>query len=178
MLGQAEEVLPSIVNKILMVSVFPFLYIFLFGVMCYLHREKLMPIYQKVCVPLCIIYVIWNILPDKITSEIGGVRYNVVTTILLMPIVMSLGYKFKKHRVRNELSYHFYLYHMVVINFFVQNFERPDSKISMALYFVSTFGITILFAIFSQKVVDGVISKRIRSKLFLRGENKKWLHRR
>lgn len=168
-LGQfGERYLPAIGNKLLMVSVFPFLYIFLFGVMCYWHRDRLIPLLMRYCIPLCIIYTLWNILPDAVTDGIGGgVRYNVVTTILLMMTLISVGFRMGRHRMKREWSYHFYLYHMVVINFFVHNITGSASGITqMLLLLITTFVITAAFVIFSGGFIDGVLSNKIQKFIF------------
>ena len=167
-LGQfGERYLPAIGNKLLMVSVFPFLYIFLFGVMCYWHRDRLIPLLKRYCIPLCVIYTLWNILPDTFTAGMEGVRYNVVTSILLMMTLISVGFRGGRHRVKREWSYHFYLYHMVVMNFFVHNIiERVSGIAHMLVLLIMTFGTTIIFAMLSGGFIDGVLSKKIQKIIF------------
>ncbi len=157
---------PSIVNKLLMVSVFPFLYIFLFGVMCYWHRDKLIPLFQKYCIPLCIVYTLWSFLPESLTGVLQGIRYNTGTSLLLMMAVLSIGFRAGRHRLKREWSYHFYLYHMVIINFFVHNVVRNVSGIAqMLVLLILTLGITLLFTVFS----GGLTGNRI----FTRGDGAK-----
>ncbi len=72
-----------------------------------------------------------------------------------------------RHRVKREWSYHFYLYHMVVMNFFVHNItERVSGIAHMLVLLIMTFGITIIFAIFSGGFIDGVLSKKIQKIIF------------
>lgn len=161
------QILPPLVNKLLMVSVFPFLYIFLFGAMCYWHRDRLIPLFQKYCIPLCIIYTLWNILPDSLTAGMEGIRYNAGTTVLLMMTLISIGYRAGRHRMKREWSYHFYLYHMVVINFFVHNIIRNASGIMQMLVLLTlTFSITVIAAVFSGGFIDGIVSKNIQNIVF------------
>ncbi|MBE6013778.1 MAG: acyltransferase [Lachnospiraceae bacterium] len=157
--GQYENLFPEIVNKCMRVSVVPFLYIFLFGMMCYEHRETLIPIFLYIRIPALLVYLVWNFLPENFKSFAGGVRYNIITTLLLMICVISFGFSFGKHRVKREWSYHFYLYHMVVINFFVQMVTNKVGTITeLIILLLATFLITLVFMWFSGSVVDGKLS--------------------
>lgn len=160
--GQFADKLPGIINKFLSVSAVPFLYIFLFGVLCYLYRDKVIPLFKKWWKLLMIIYILWSFVPEEFSSRLNGVRYNVLTTFMLMIWVMGIGYSFGKHRLKHEISYHFYLYHMVVINVFVHNFFGGSvSVLQGVIYFVLIFVLILLLAVFSERVVDGIVVKKL-----------------
>ena len=164
-LRQAGYLLPDIINKFLLISIVPFVYIFLFGAYCYLYRDKAIPLFVKWWKPLTVLYILWGLLPEKYTDVLNGVRYNVLTTFMLMSIVIGLGYSFGKVRVKHEISYHFYLYHMVVINIFVHNFF--DGRVGILegfMYFSLTLAFTSIFAVFSERIVDGYIVNKLVSR--------------
>lgn len=96
-----------------------------------------------------------------------GIRYNAGTTVLLMMTLISIGYRAGRHRMKREWSYHFYLYHMVVINFFVHNISRNASGITqMLVLLMLTFSITVIAAVFSGGFIDGIVSKNIQIIVF------------
>lgn len=160
-LGHCEKMLPGIIDKLLKVSIIPFIYIFLFGMMCFYYKNKIVPYLADKWFPISMIYVVWSLLPSQIADFVGGgVRYNVITTILLMLLVMSVGYRLGKHRVKYEISYHFYLYHMVVINFIVYNVT--DKAIGIGQFielFAVSFFLTVILAILSYRVANYIAFK-------------------
>lgn len=161
-LEKMSPIMPEIAYKLLTVSIFPFLYIFMFGMMVYNFREKLIPLFVKYKWAIIAIYTIWELLPDKITNCVYGVRYNTVTTLLLMCTVFAVGYGFGKHRVKTDYTFSFYLYHVVVINLVV---ELGITSISTPLVFITVF-ISELIAIMTLSYFSAhVIEKRVSNAL-------------
>lgn len=109
--------IPPIIYKICKVSILPFLYIFLFGMMVYFFRQRFLPVFHSLKWVFITVYILWSMLPEKYIDVFQGVRYNFVTTLLLLCAVFSIGYGFGKHRFKTDYSYAFYLWHIVVINF-------------------------------------------------------------
>lgn len=154
-LGQCQTIIPASIYKLLMVVIIPYLYIFLFGMMVYYHKDKIIPFLTRYWGILAIIYLIWNFVPNSVLKYLEGVRYNVVTTILLMCLVIAVGFAFGRHRFKTDYSYGFYLYHMVVINFIYHMFvQKIDSVwLLIPLLILSSVIIWLLGAL-SQKFVD------------------------
>lgn len=71
-LGRIEDILPAIIDKLLKVSILPFMYIFLFGMMCYYCKDKILPFLKDKCFPISVIYVVWSLLPSRFVDSIGG----------------------------------------------------------------------------------------------------------
>lgn len=161
--------MPETLFKLIMVVIIPFMYIFLFGMMVYYHREKLVPFFKKYVFLFGAVYLVWSLLPDGITKYFEGVRYNVVTTILLMCLVISLGFALGSHRMKTDYTYGFYLYHMVVINVvyhvFVKKIESPLLFIGLlVLTSVIIFGLGFL----STQIVDKKIANPLMKKTLSR----------
>lgn len=168
-IGQCEAFIPAILYKIIMVVIVPYMYIFLFGMMVYYHKDKIIPFLADKWILISCLYIGWSLMPSHITQYFQGVRYNVITTLLLMCLVIALGYAFGKHRVKNDYTYGFYLYHMVVINFiyhmFIKKIDQPWIFISLLI--ISSVVIFIMGFI-SQKYVDEKLSRRLQKKVLNR----------
>ena len=172
-LEKLSPMMPEIAYKLLMVTIFPFLYIFLFGMMVYNFREKLLPLFVKYKWAIIAIYTIWELLPDSITNCVYGVRYNAVTTLLLMCTVFAVGYGFGKHRVKTDYTFAFYLYHIVVINLVV---ELGVTSITNPLVFITVFVseliAIIILSYFSAHVIERRVSNALLNKVLLNRSNK------
>lgn len=156
----------GIVYKLLMVSVIPFLYIFLFGMMMYYFKDRLIPILIKFFWPTVVIYCIWMNLPPSIVVWTNGVRYNIVTSVILMCMVIGIAYRFGKHRVKTDYSYSFYLYHMVVINMTYHLIMKDFSSIIVAVVaFLIQFVIILILAYVSVNVIDKKINVPLERKI-------------
>lgn len=149
-----------------MVSVIPFLYIFLFGMMMYYFKDRLIPILIKFFWPTVVIYCIWMNLPPSIVVWTNGVRYNIVTSVILMCMVIGIAYRFGKHRVKTDYSYSFYLYHMVVINMTYHLIMKDFSSIIVAVVaFLIQFVIILILAYVSVNVIDKKINVPLERKI-------------
>ena len=165
-----KDKIPSIFNKLLSVAVFPsFLYIFLFGMMLYYYREKYIPILKKHWKSICVLYCAWSfIVPAEIRGLFEGIRYNLVTTFLLMCMVVSLGFAFGQRRLKRDYSYGFYLYHMVVINFIYHIFIKEISSVSTFLLVITiTIVCTAFLGYVLQIMVDEKLLKNFRARILM-----------
>lgn len=164
-----EGMLPELVNKLFEVCILPFLYIFLFGMMVYFFRDRFLPVFCRFRWLFIAIYVVWSLLPGNITGVFEGVRYNIVTTLLLMCAVFSVGYGFGKHRLKTDYSYAFYLWHMVVINFFYHRFFQSfGTAPEMAGWMAVQLAITGALAWLSVQLVDKRLCRKLQSALLQR----------
>ena len=138
--------MPEILYKLTEVSALSFLYIFLFGMMVYFFRDRFLPVFRRWKWLFIVIYTIWGFMPGKITGIFEGVRYNLVTTMLLMCAVFSVGFGFGKHRFKTDYSYAFYLWHMVVINFIYHHFIK-SLGVNLEMFGVMLFVIVVISVI-------------------------------
>lgn len=167
-LEQLSPLMPEIAYKLLMVTIIPFLYIFMFGMMVYNFRDKLLPLFARYKWLIVVLYTIWELLPDGLTNYVYGVRYNVVTTILLMCVVFAVGYGFGKHRVKTDYTFAFYLYHIVVINFVIQmGIKNIDDPIVFIAVFILEFAVIMLFSYFSVHIIEKRVSNALLDKVLL-----------
>ena len=164
-LEKLSPLIPEIAYKLLNVMIFPFLYIFMFGMMVYNFRERLIPFFVRYKWIIILLYTVWELLPDKISDYACGIRYNVVTTLLLMCTVFAVGYGFGKHRVKTDYTFAFYLYHIVVINLVV---ELGITSITNPFVFITVFASELIaimiLSCFSAHVIEKKVSNALLKK--------------
>lgn len=165
-LEKAKGFYPEIGYKLLQCNLVPFLWIFLIGMCVYYNRDKLIPAITKMKKIFVAAYLIWQfVVPNSIVKAFGGIRYNVVTTTLMLLMVTGIGFSFNR-RFRQDYSYSYYLYHMVVINFVINNMIRTFS--SNGAFILTLIGsmVTIgILAVLSHKYVAGTLTEKIEEKL-------------
>lgn len=157
---------PEIGYKLLQCSLLPFLWIFLIGMCVYYNRDKIIPAIVKNKWVLVAAYLVWQYLvPDSIVEIFGGVRYNLISTLLMLLMIIGIGFSFKL-RPGRDYPYSFYLYHMVVINFIINNICREFASVGQFVFslFASIIVISIL-AVLSHKYVAGSFTKKIEKRL-------------
>ncbi|MGN0384903.1 MAG: acyltransferase family protein [Lachnospiraceae bacterium] len=110
--------IPVMIFKLLNVTFLPYLYVFLIGMFCYKQRDLLIPILCKFFWLLLVVYCVWFLLDYFLLNFHFGHYTNVITGIMVSFLTISCGYRFGRHRIRNEVSYGLYIYHMIVINVF------------------------------------------------------------
>jgi len=164
-LEKSKELYPGILYKLLQCNLLPFIWIFLIGMCVYYNRDRIIPRIVRFKWVFVIVYILWQyVVPNSIVGIFGGVRYNIITTMLMLLMLIGIGFSFTK-RLRQDYSYSFYLYHMVIINFVVNNLFR---EFSSACQFLVTLLCSIIiigvFAVSSHRYVAGSLTKRIESR--------------
>lgn len=112
----------TIVYKLINVSVFPWLYVFLLGSLLYLNWDKLRCFFEGKALIYIVIYAVYVYFiagPSYSINSLGNLGAN----ILLGLMTISLAYtKPKIGRFLNgfDISYGLYVYHMIVVNIFVE----------------------------------------------------------
>lgn len=152
-----------LVHKLAAVSVLPYLYCFMFGVVAYLKWEKVKVYFVDKFIVWLTIYLIYvnfagNFLGIQLVSYFISSPFHIITNILLSGLTLSAVFTYRGLSnsliKENDLSYGIYIYHMLVINVFVQN-----SLIKNPYFVVLVFLIVISLAMISWKVVEQPILK-------------------
>lgn len=167
MIERYQSLFPELLYKLISVTVLPYMYIFLFGMFVYRFRDRLIPFFCRYKWLFIAAYFVWYYLPYSIKGHFQGVHYNIVTTVLLMCAVFSVGYGFGKKRFKADYSYAFYLYHGIVVNLakhlHVDNMlPGPELVLCMAI----EIGIAFALSWLSVTIIDGKVSKYLKKKLF------------
>lgn len=117
LLQKSAGFLPEIVSKLIGVTVIPYLYFLVVGMVVWYHRETVIPVFQKRRWLILMGYVIWKWMENHLAFPhiFDGVLYNTVTTLLMAAVIFAFAFC-GSWRMKRDLTYGFYLYHMVVIN--------------------------------------------------------------
>ena len=78
----------------------------------------------------------------------------------MINFVTGFGFSYKYH-IKEDFSYSFYLYHMVVINAVVEFVGNKFETYQNILLFIMAFVVTSVFAIFSKRMIEDSVRKRL-----------------
>ena len=84
---------------------------------------------------------------------------DMIQVLLLCLMTVSFGYSFGKIRFKFDLSYGLYLYHMVVVDIFVQ-----IGLVGNMGYVVAVYAIAVLCALISHYLVDDTVARIFNKK--------------
>lgn len=145
-----------IYEKLIKVSILPYLFYFLFGLFSY----KYIHVFQKYLMDKVLIYLLVyiSVIFFSIDSFIFLIFKQFILSLFVFSFVFSyrtLSYKIMKH---NDFTYGIYIYHMLIINIFVQ------------LGYIGEINNIVLIFIFS--IICGVFSYFIVEKPFLNMKRK------
>jgi peptidoglycan/LPS O-acetylase OafA/YrhL len=148
----------NIFKKLGFVSVLPYLFNFMLGSMVYLYWNKIHFIFENKFWQWLLVYLLYiaifsYILDLDINSYYITSPLHILTPILLCFLVMSLAFSHNNisHKIlrENDISYGVYIYHMVVINIFIQFGLIGDS-----FYLVTAFITTLTTAYLSWVIIE------------------------
>ena len=96
-LEKGKGLYPEIVYKLLQCNLVSFLWIFLIGMCVYYNRNTLIPILVKWKWIFAAAYLIWEYLtPSSLVKIFSGIRYNLITTLIMLLMLTGIGFSFKK----------------------------------------------------------------------------------
>jgi peptidoglycan/LPS O-acetylase OafA/YrhL len=146
----------SIYEKLLQVSILPYLFYFLIGLFVYKFRDKLTGFFDNKVFLFVILYAI------IVYLSIDNFIYLLVKQFSFALFVFSfafsykeLSYKLMKH---NDWTYGIYIYHMLVVNIFVQIGFMNEEK--------------YLFGALTLSIICGAVSYFLVEKPFLKQKKK------
>lgn len=154
--------LPEIITKLLAVSVIPYFYIFLVGIIVYKYRDYILRYVSEYWNYIAVFYIFTKILLSSFSKNIAlGVQYDVFSSCLLSLTVIGLGYAFSLKRLKVEMSYSLFLWHMIVCNVFIEIAE-------IKLLDLKDFGIVFFFASIFITLLCSFVSSLFGKKLLKR----------
>ncbi|SHE74002.1 acyltransferase family protein [Chryseobacterium sp. OV279] len=154
--GQFSE--DSMIAKLGGVTVFPYLYNFLFGVLAYHYWDRIKILVEKKMLLWLAAYMLYinifgNWMGNDLNSYFLYTPYHLISNIFLAFVVLSTAFTFNntsnKILNHNDISYGVYIFHMLVINVLVQR-----GLIHSTYYFVLVFIATITLASISWFFVE------------------------
>ena len=122
--------IPAILYKLIGVTVLPYLWIFMLGATVYIHRDRLLP---------ALIKYWWVFLVLEAVVVFGGfdihASYPLLQCIFISLWIFGFAYRFPKLHLKTDISYEFYLIHMIVLNIFIE-MNMTNSQTVFAISFV------------------------------------------
>lgn len=164
LLSKVEGYLPEIVNKLIGVTVVPYLYFLVAGMVAWYHRETIIPVFLQKCKWWILsVYVIWKLMEDHLVFPhiFDGVLYNTVTTLLMAALIFAFAFC-GCWRMKKDLTYGFYLYHMVIINLVLHfGVTSLDPLWKGAVLTAGIAAATLICAWLSQRFIETPAVKRL-----------------
>lgn len=155
----------GILNKILGVLIFPYMYNFILGIIFAKYnklKEKLLDnkfwiwfIIYNICIFILKIY------PEYFVS-FKSLISNLILGILSLSFVYSNTDILKNFNPKIDISYGVYLYHMIFLNFFIHNFGISETRNKYLWLYVF---ITFIISTLSYKMIEYPIVNRIKNKI-------------
>ena len=161
LLEKCSSMLPSIVSKLIGVTVFPYLYFLVAGMVGWYHRDAIIPALRKKKWWLLAAYAAWRVAEIFLRFPLlfDGVMYNAVDTLLLAALIFGFAFDFT-WRMPRDYTYGFYLYHMVYINIVVHFGIRQFTSVwQAAAVLAAVVVLTVLSAWLSQKYIEDPAAK-------------------
>lgn len=134
-----SRVLPAIVYKLWDVSLLPYIWLFMLGAFVSEYFNVLLPLMRKYWYVCLLLLLVQGFIGVDIPGE-----YGVIKTILQCFTWIGFAYALPNLNVKHDISYEIFLYHMVVINVFIQ-----IGLIESLLYFVLATIIIVILSILS-----------------------------
>ena len=147
-----QEIVPETGRLIISHSCMPYFYMYFAGWFMYRYREKIVPILSKTKILCVILFIARAIYCDRFGVRTGEYM-DMIQVLLLCLMTVGFGYSFGKIRFKFDLSYGLYLYHMVVVDIFVQ-----IGLVGNMGYVAAVYVIAVLCALISHYLVDDTVA--------------------
>ncbi len=142
--------LPAIVNKVIGLSILSYLWMFLFGSFVAKFFSVIMPFLVNYWYVSLIALAINELYPFSVVI----VPYTLIGSVLLACSIFGIAYRFKKIKIKHDVSYAIYLYHMLFVNVAIQIGYRGN-----VMAVVIIIALLFIFAYFSTMAVDKFYKK-------------------
>ena len=148
----------SLLSKLYAVSMIPHLYMFLFGMVIQRNLDNFFHLIENKCLFWFLNYVFLSFSLKYFGVVVAGNYINFISFLFLSIFVVSFSYSFNaalgKLLHRKDISYGIYLYHMIIINVFVEK-----GYVGSYLFLLLVFLLTIVIAIFSWVCIEKPLLK-------------------
>lgn len=148
--GIYYNALPSIVAKLINVTLIPYLYVFLIGMFVYAYFEDVIGLLRdKIWLILCG-YILWNYCAKSLVPHPLGHYADIMTGVGVCLITLGLAFKLGKRRIKYEISYGLYIYHMIVINVMIVLNFRTHTRLDAFI----VLEISVIMALLSYRFIE------------------------
>lgn len=153
-----QEILPETGRIIISHTCLPYLHIYFGGWFMYRYRDKIVPVLTHTKILCVVLFLLRAFYCEKYGVRVGEYQDIVLVTLLCM-MTVGFGYSFGRIRFKFDLSYGLYLYHMVVVDIFVQLGLVRETK-----YIIAVYAIALLCSFASHFLVDNTVAKLFSGK--------------
>ena len=108
-----SKALPEVVGKLYSISLFPYLWMFLFSAFASEYSKKFLPFVKKYWLLFIVVLLIQRYL---FHWDIAIHSYSLFDTVLLFCGIVGFAYAFPQINLKTDISYGIYIYHMTVVN--------------------------------------------------------------
>lgn len=148
-----QSSVPVAVKNFISHTCLPFFYIYFTGWFIYRWREKIVPFLSRTKLLWALLIIARGLWCLKYDTRLGEYQDMIMVTLLCM-LTVGVGYSFGKRRFKIDLSYGLYLYHMIIVDVFVQLGMVGNWGFVIAVYAASA-----LAAIASYLIVDRNVAR-------------------
>lgn len=132
--------LPGAAASLLDRSFLPYLVWFFAGLYLWHFKETILQKLTGKWFILLIVFICYKVCWQTFDWKLPGYYADLVTSLLLPVVVLACAYGWKKHRLKNDLSYGIFLYHWPLINLvFYWNLPKKMYHIPLFLLYVAGF---------------------------------------
>ena len=112
------NMLPEIIAKLYTVSLIPYLWLFVVGAFIAEFKDVILPFlrrnwYYILCINLSISY-------QSLFEDIALCQYNLLQSTTVILGLLGLAFRIPQLNIKTDISYALYLYHMTVVNAFIE----------------------------------------------------------
>lgn len=133
-------------EKLIKVSLLPYLFYFLFGITLYKFRNKLLKYIENKVLIFSGLYML--VCLTKVDIFLYDIFRQVVFSLFIFSFVFSYRFFSNKLLGNNDFTYGVYIYHMLIVNVFVQNGYQGEVAYLMIVLVLSILcGITSYFLV-------------------------------
>lgn len=165
-LEKCAGIMPETLYKLVGVTVVPYLYFLVLGMAAWCYRNQLIAVLERLRWVILPVFILWKIAENTLQFPhiFDGVMYNTVTTLLTAMLIFAFAFRFK-WRMKKDLTYGFYLYHMVFINIAVHCGHKVlGMNWQSAVVIIAVTVLPVLTAWLSQNFIEDPAAKLYKKK--------------
>lgn len=166
LIEKCQGFMPEMLYKLVGVTVVPYLYFLILGMAAWCFRDRIIPALEKLRWIILAAFVLWKLAEIffRLPHIFDGVMYNTVTTLLTALLIFGFAFTFR-WRMKKDLTYGFYLYHMVFINVAVHlGHKTLGYNWQSAFVVLAVVALPLLTSWLSQTLIENPAAKLYKKK--------------
>lgn len=153
-----ESMLPSIIYKLYCQIIVQYLWIFLLGIFVAENKETILNYLIRYWWVLLGVQIIWAFINFDIYSR----SYPIVGTYLSCLSCLGIAYAFPKINIKIDISYSLFIYHMIVMNVFIELGYSKGWFVALTIVLVSV-GISLISTLVIQQWLKKIKAEKVKN---------------